>query len=68
MGKGSHDHLLTHHPVEITAGKVVALPDEAERLRAVEALPAGRKVGTGQRFVDRIFEAHLDAAECVGDQ
>ena len=68
MGKRSHHHLLTHHPVEITARQVMALPDEAECLRTVEPLPAGRKVGTRKRFVDRVLQAHLDAAESIRDQ
>jgi len=31
-------------------------------------LPAGREVGTRKWFVNRLFEADLDAAERVGDQ
>lgn len=68
MGKGSHHDLLADHPVQIAARQVVALSDEAERLRAIELLPAGREVGTGKRFVDSVFEADIDTAEGVGDQ
>ena len=66
--KLSHHHLLTHHPVEVSARQVVALADEAQRLRAVQLLPAGRKVGPGKRFVDGLFQAYVHAAEGVGDQ
>ena len=31
-------------------------------------LPAGRKVGAGKGFVHGVLQAHLDAAECIGDQ
>ena len=68
MGKGSHHHLLAHYSVEIAARKILALSDEAERLRSIELLPTRREVGTGQRFVDGIVEADLDSAEGVGDQ
>ena len=68
MGQRGHHRLLAHHPVQVAARQLVALADEAERLRAVELLPAGRKVGTRKRFEDRLFEADFDAAERVGDQ
>ena len=60
--------LLAHHPVEVAAGQVVALPDEAQRLRAVQLLPAGREVGARKGFVHIVFQADVDAAERVGDQ
>ena len=44
VGKGSHHHLLAHHPVEIAARQVVALTHEAERLRTVESLPTDGEV------------------------
>ena len=68
MGKGCHHRLLARHPVEVAARQVVALPDEAQRLRAVQLLPARREVGARKRFVDGVFEADVDAAERVGDQ
>ena len=68
VGQRGHHHLLAHHPVQVAARQVVALADEAERLRAVELLPAGREVGTRKRFVHSVFEADVDAAERVGDQ
>ena len=55
-------------PVEVTARQVVALPDEAQRLRAVQLLPAGREVGARKRFVYGVFQADVDAAEGIGDQ
>ena len=60
--------LLAHHAVEVAAGQVVALPHEAQRLRAVQLLPARWEVGTRKRFVDSVFQADVDAAERVGDQ
>ena len=68
MRQRRHHHLLAHHPVQVAARQVVALAHEAERLRAVEFLLAGREVGTRHRFEDRLFEADLDTAERVGDQ
>ncbi len=68
MGQRRHHHLLTHHAVEVAAGEFVTLPDEAQRLRAVQLLRAGRKVGARKWFVDRLFEADVDSAEGVGDQ
>lgn len=46
----------------------MALPHEAQRLGAAEALPAGREVRPGEFLVDRLVEADVDAAERVGDQ
>ena len=60
--------LLAHHPVEVAARQVVALPDEAQCLRSVQLLPAGREVGARKWFVDSVFQADVDAAERVGDQ
>ncbi len=68
VGQRGHHHLLAHHPVQVAARQVVALADEAERLRAVELLRAGREVGARKRFEHRFFEADVDAAERVGDQ
>ena len=68
VGQRRHHHLLAHHAVQVAARQVVALADEAECLRTVEPLLAGRKVGTRKRFEHRLFEAHVDAAERVGDQ
>ena len=68
MGQRGHHHLLAHHPVQVAARQLVALADEAQRLRAVELLRAGREVGTRKRFEHRLFEADVDAAEGVGDQ
>lgn len=68
MGQRRHHRLLAHHPVQVPAWQVVALADEAQCLRAVEFLAAGRKVCAGKWFVDRIFEANLDPAERIGDQ
>ncbi len=68
MGQRRHHRLLAHHPVQVAAGQVVALADEAQRLRAVQLLPAGREVGTRKWFVHGIFQADVDATEGVGDQ
>ena len=68
VGQRGHHRLLAHHPVQVAARQLVALADEAERLRTVELLPAGRKVGTRKGFEHRLFEADVDAAERVGDQ
>ena len=67
MRQRRHHHLLADHPVEVAARQVVALPDEAQRLRAVQRLPAGREVRTGKLFVHRIFQADVDTAEGIGD-
>ena len=66
--KGGHHHLLTHHPVQVAAGQVVPLPDEAQRLRTVQLLPARREVGPRKGFVHILFQADVDSAERVGDQ
>ena len=68
VGQRGHHHLLAHHPVEVAAGQVVALAHEAQRLRAVQLLPARGEVGARKRFVDSVFQADVDAAERVGDQ
>ncbi len=68
MGKRCHHRLLAHHPVEVAAGQIVALADEAQRLRAAQLLPARGEVGTRKWFVDSISQAHIDATEGVGDQ
>lgn len=68
MRQRGHHHLLAHHPVQVAARQFVALAHEAQRLRAAEPLRAGREVGTRKRFEHRLFEAHVDAAERVGDQ
>ena len=68
MGQRGHHHLLAHHPVQVAAGQIVALADEAQRLWTVELLPAGGKIGTRKRFVHRFFEAYIDTAQGVGDQ
>lgn len=68
MGQRRHHRLLTYHPVQVAAGQIMPLANEAERLRTVELLPPGWKIGTRKWFVYRLFEADVDAAECVGDQ
>ena len=68
VGKRGHHGLLARHPVEVAPRQVVALPDEAQRLRAVQLLRAGGEVGARERFVDGVLEADVDAAEGVGDQ
>ena len=68
MGQRGHHHLLADHPVQVAAGQFVALADEAQRLRTVELLPAGREVRARKWFENRLFEAYIDPAEGVGDQ
>ena len=68
MGQRGHHRLLAGHPVQVATGQVVALANEAECLRPVKLLPARGEVGTRKRFVNRLFQADVDAAEGVGDQ
>ena len=68
MRKGCHHRLLSGHPVEVAARQVVALPDEAERLWAVQRLPARREVGARKWFVNSVFQADLDATQRIGDE
>ena len=57
--------LLPGDAVEVTTGEIVALPDEAQGVLAIEGLPARREVRTGQRLVDRVVEADVHAADGV---
>ena len=60
--------LLAGDPVQVTARQIMTLTHEAQGVRTVEGLLAGREVRTGQGFVDRIVQADVHTADGVGEQ
>ena len=52
--------------VQVPVFQAMTLPDERQRLRRVESLAPGREVGTRIRVVHGVVQAHLDAAQGLG--
>jgi hypothetical protein len=59
----SDEDLLADDPVEVAAGEPVPLPDERQRLLALDDLRSGRQIDAGVLVLHRSAEIDLDAAE-----
>ena len=52
--------------VQVAVFQAVALPDERQRLLGIQRLASGGEVGSRIRVVHGVLQAHVDAAQALG--
>ena len=66
VGDRGQEDLLAADPRQVAFGQVVALADERQRVGAGDRARAGGEARSGQRLVDGVLQADVDAADGPG--